>query len=368
MAAVRIFTIIAFYAYAAHAAPAFAADPAKVALIITNQTYAASLGRLDNTHRDGERMARTLTALGFKVVHKRDLDRSAMQSEVSAYVGRLAKAGENAVGFFYYSGHGAANSKYGENYLIPVGADIETDAQLPLAGVKLGELVDAIAATPAKTNFVVFDACRNVPISFSVKSVDKGLRREPQRKGMLVAFATDPGKTATDEGVFAQALADEMQKPGVEATQVFRAVRRRVLDATGERQFPWTAEGLVTDHYFVPAEPQVALVAPPKVTVPRVSQGTRAPVTDCDVLAASKYDQDRLVAGVDYAKIDVEKAIPACEAAMIKYPDEMRFVTWLGRVAYKAKDYTRAMNLYRKAAAADQPAAIHGLSVAYREG
>ncbi len=266
--------------------PTFAANPTKIALIISNSAYGAAIGKLENSHRDGERMAATLDKLGFTVVHKRDLDKSAMLTEVAAYVGRLSLAGENAVGFFYYAGHGAANSKYGDNYLIPIGAAIETDAQLPLAGVKLGEVVDSIGATPAKANFVVFDACRTVPISFSVRATERGLRREPQRKGMLVAFATEPGKTATDEGVYAEALSDEMQKPGVEALQVFRAVRRRVLSATNERQFPWTAEGLVEDTYFMPST--VAFVPPTQSQT-----GTQATTTAAfnpsatDLLAAS---------------------------------------------------------------------------------
>jgi uncharacterized membrane protein len=234
-------------------APAAFADPQKLALIVTNKDYPASIGALENTHRDGERIAAALTALGFDVVHKRDLDKSAMLAAVADYVGRLDKAGPDAVGFFYYAGHGAANSKYGENYLLPIGSAIGADAQLPLLGVKLGEVIDAIGATPARSNFVVFDACRDVAISFATRSAERGLRRENQRKGMLVAFATDPGKTATDEGVYAEALAEEMQRPGVEAVQMFRAVRRRVLAATGERQFPWTAEGLVEDFYFKPS-------------------------------------------------------------------------------------------------------------------
>jgi hypothetical protein len=228
------------------------ADAQRLALIITNKTYPASIGALENTHRDGERIAVALAPLGFQVVHGRDLGKAEMLAAVGDYVGRLERAGPDAVGFFYYAGHGAANSKYGDNYLIPVAAPISSDAQLPLFAVKLGEVIDAIGATPAKTNFVVFDACRDVGIGFASRSRERGLRREPQRRGMLVAFATDPGKTATDEGIYAEALAEEMQKPGVEAVQVFRAVRRRVLAATGEKQFPWTAEGLVDDFYFKP--------------------------------------------------------------------------------------------------------------------
>ncbi len=231
MRGVRVFFAAAAFVIAS-AFAAWAAGP-KLALIVTNKAYPASLGALENTHRDGERVAAALTALGFAVVHRRDLDKAAMMAEIADYVVRLEKAGPEAVGFFYYSGHGAANSKYGENYLIPVGAPVASDTQLPLMAVKLGEVIDSIAATSAKANFLVFDACRNVPISFSVRAAARGFRPVGRQQGLLVAFATEPGNTATDDGVYAEALAEEMQRPGVFATEVFRAVRGRVLNATG---------------------------------------------------------------------------------------------------------------------------------------
>ncbi len=228
------------------------ADAPKLALVITNKAYPDAIGALENTHRDGERIAASLTALGFAVSHRRDLDKGGMVTAIADYVDRLRKAGPEAVGFFYYAGHGAANSKYGDNYLIPIQAPIISDSQLALQAVKLGEVINSIAATSAKTNFLVFDACRNVPMSFSVRSATHGLRPEGHRQGMLIAFATDPGKTATDEGVYAEALTEEMQKPGVLATEVFRAVRSRVLAATENRQFPWIEDGLIDNMYFKP--------------------------------------------------------------------------------------------------------------------
>ncbi len=243
------------------------AETAKIALIITNKDYPPSVGRLENTHRDGELIGAALTELGFKVVHKRDLSKELMVAEVAAYVGRLSAAGDDSVGFFYYSGHGAANSKYGENYLIPVAAPVTADTQLPLLAVKLGDVVDAIGATPSKANFVVFDACRNVPnMTVAVKSATKGLARVENRRGMLVAFATEPGNVASDEGAYAVALAEIIKKPGMEAVQVFREVRRQVLTATERRQFPWTAEALEEDFYFqagVPLKPSKPEPPPP---------------------------------------------------------------------------------------------------------
>ena len=280
-------------------ASAFAAlaDAPRLALVVTNQAYPATIGALENTHRDGERMAAALTALGFAVVHKRDLDKTSMVSEVSDYVVRLEKAGPEAAGFFYYAGHGAASSKYGENYLIPVAAPITSDTQFPLQAVKFGEIIDAVTATSAKANFLVFDACRNVPIGFSVRSAERGLRAEVHRENALVAFATAPGTTATDEGVYAEALAEEMQKPGVLATEVFRAVLSRVLSATANRQHPWIVDGLIKNMSFMPptqGKNQVTKVEPGNPAGGHVSPGSFDHDADSDHLDMTPPDEHKI--------------------------------------------------------------------------
>ncbi len=341
---VRVFFAAAVFLIAG--ARSASADAPKLALIVTNKAYPASIGTLENTHRDGERMAAALTALGFAVVHKRDLDKAAMLAEVSDYVVRLEKAGPEAIGFFYYSGHGAANSKYGENYLIPVGAPIVFDSQLPVLGVRLGEIIDSIAATSAKANFLVFDACRNVLISFSDKSAGKGLRPVQERRGIFVAFATDPGRTAADEGVYSEALAEEIQKPGVFATEVFRAVGNRVSALTEFRQSPRVWDGLRENMYLSPA-----------------------PVTDCDYEAASPFDIERRVRfGRQIHDIDTSKALTACEIAVQVYPQEKRFRFQLGRTLDAAKNFGRAKDLYTELANSGHADAINNLATMYHNG
>ncbi|MGO9170864.1 MAG: caspase family protein [Rhodomicrobium sp.] len=282
--------------------PAGAFAENRLALVITNKDYPASIGALSNTHSDGERIARTLTRLGFSVVHKRDLTKDQMLAEFSAYAARLTGAGPDAVGFFYYSGHGAANSAYGENYLIPVAAPLTLDSQLVLFGVKAGDVIDALSATPAKANFVVLDSCRDVPLEFALRGERRGLRSVKERRGMLVAFATDPGKTATDSGVYAEALAAELERPGEEASHVFRAVRRRVLEATAGKQFPWHADGLLDDFYFVPQ--QVAAAKPVEIPKP-------------------EKPEDRAIAASSPAELPaaIKPVEPARPAPAIRYED-----------------------------------------------
>jgi caspase domain-containing protein len=69
-----------------------------------------------------------------------------------------------------------------------------------------------------------------------------------QQSGVLVAFATEPGKTATDSGLgsspYAAALAEELVKPGQHDLLMFHNVRVAVIRKTGGDQVPWTEDGI----------------------------------------------------------------------------------------------------------------------------
>jgi len=95
---------------------------ARIALLIGNEAYSTEIGRLANPHNDVALLQQALKGLGFDVVVERDAGLGALTRAVNAYARRLQAAGPNAVGFFYYSGHGASDGN--ANYLIPV--DVKT--------------------------------------------------------------------------------------------------------------------------------------------------------------------------------------------------------------------------------------------------
>ena len=69
-----------------------------------------------------------------------------------------------------------------------------------------------------------------------------------QQSGVLVAFATEPGKTASDSGQgsgpYAAALAAQLAKPGQTDLIMFHNVRVDVMDKTKGDQVPWTEDGI----------------------------------------------------------------------------------------------------------------------------
>src|SRR5262245_10153901 len=98
----------------------------RLALIITNQDYPPEVGALSKSHADGEIINQALRKVGFDVLLLKDAERPAMLGAISLYAERLKTAGPNGVGFFYYAGHGAATERFGDNYLLPIGVQINS--------------------------------------------------------------------------------------------------------------------------------------------------------------------------------------------------------------------------------------------------
>ena len=227
-------------------AKAAAEQPARLALLIGNQTYASAVGPLKNPKQDVALVATSLKALGFKVTVLNDADYRAMDVALKRYVAELRRAGAGALGFFYYSGHGAANADTQTNYLIPVDVTSAEDETVWYQSFQQNQIIDLLSKQAANaTQFVVFDACRNeLRLSNNAAKAigaDKGFVPIADTAGLLIAYATAPNRTASDAGEgggpYAKTLAEELLKPGVEAVTMFRNVQIRVKQAIG--QDPW---------------------------------------------------------------------------------------------------------------------------------
>ncbi len=259
----------------------------RYALLIGNQTYVQEVGPLQNPINDINLVARSLEQIGFKAQNIRRVEnanRVKILSEVDSYVDRLSKAGTNAVGFFYYSGHGVANQRDKRNYLIPVGVRA-LDATLWYSAIPLDDIVRRLSDTASNAaHFVVFDACRNLLRTQTRGS--KGFLPVSAKRGMFIAFSTDPGHTASDEGQasgpYAAALAAELVKPGQHHLDLFQNVKERVLQSANG-QTPWERNGLVRRVYLAGKEAAARSAISPKPTPP-----TSEPAIAWRVVEASK--------------------------------------------------------------------------------
>jgi len=217
----------------------------RVALVIGNRDYKSSVGALVNPLNDIRIVGSALKSVGFDLLAPiQNATRNEMLSAIYGFASALKAAGPDAVGFLYYSGHGLASA--GENYLVPIDVTEPSTQQLSIQGVKQSEVLEILRReAPNAAHYLVLDACRN---NLQGARGGKGFTPVGQQSGVLVAFSTEPGKTASDTGFgsgpYAGALAAELVKPGQIDLVMFHNVRVNVIAKTSGDQVPWTEDGI----------------------------------------------------------------------------------------------------------------------------
>lgn len=99
------------------------AEERRLALVIGNGAYKSA--PLNNSVNDAIEIGNALTNLGFTVMLKTDVNQRAMEEIIREFGKKLRSGG---VGLFYYAGHGLQVK--GRNYLLPIGADIVSEADI----------------------------------------------------------------------------------------------------------------------------------------------------------------------------------------------------------------------------------------------
>jgi Caspase domain len=221
---------------------------ARFALLIGNQSYDPSVGVLRNPHNDIALVGDALKKQGFELLPPvKDGKRSAILGAVRDLVRRLNGSGSGAIGFIYYSGHGAAEKDTNINYLIPIDAKEPGTTAFWDESVKLDDVLRLLDGARSAAKFLVFDACRN-ELQLPSKDTSKGLIPVTEQQGMFIAYASAPGRTASDRGEksgpYAAALAAELGNGGLDHLNLFQNVKEAVLGTTSGVQQPWESNGL----------------------------------------------------------------------------------------------------------------------------
>ena len=227
----------------------------RVALVVGNGGYdPRHIPPLPNPPNDARLMAGALEAVGFDVRLVIDSDIAGMRAEIEDFGKRLRRAGADAVGLFYYAGHGVESR--GANYLIPVGAEIESAVEFEIDAVPARWVLAFMEAAGNRLNIVILDACRNNPFGTG-RGAPQGLASMDAPSGSLIAYSAAPGQAATDgagdNSPYTEALAARLAEPGLKLEDVFKRVRVAVEDATRGEQTPWENSSLRGDFYFVAA-------------------------------------------------------------------------------------------------------------------
>ncbi len=221
----------------------------RIALVIGNGAYADS--PLRNPLNDANDMAAALKKLGFEVTSLTDSNQTTMKRAIRSFGEKLRA--NDGIGLFYYAGHGVQVK--GINYLIPVGAAVNTEEEVEYEGIDVGLVLAQMESAKNKLNIVILDACRNNPFARSYRSSAKGLASIDAPSGTLLAYSTAPGSVAADgagrNGLYTQELLKQMQTSGLSIEDVFKRVRVTVLELSQQKQTPWESSSLTGDFYFL---------------------------------------------------------------------------------------------------------------------
>ena len=248
------------------AAPALAALPPRLALVIGNAAYPSRL--LPSSANDAALVAETLAVAGFEVTAVADADHATLTKAFDAFTAEAKQAGPTATIVVYLAGYGLQRG--GENYVVPVDATITRDADVAGAAVRLADLMAPLEALPAIARLFLFDLARDNPFAkVGDMPLAGGLALAVAPKGSLYAFNTQPGAVAPREvspyGAFARALFEMMLVPGLPLHTLFLKVRLRVGELTNGAAIPWGDDALDPS---VTLPPSAAPVAPAPIAVP----------------------------------------------------------------------------------------------------
>lgn len=228
---------------------ASAAQQKRLAVVIGNSKYEKS--QLKNPVNDAKAMARLLKRLDFDVDLIENGSRRDMVTTMNEFGRKLRQVD---VGLFYYAGHGLQVK--GRNYLIPVDAVLESEADVEFEALDLGRVLSKMEDARCPLNIVILDACRDNPFARSFRSTSKGLALVDAPRGTLLAFATAPGSVAADgvgsNGVYTKHLLANIERSDLSIEEVFKQVRIGVVNDTGGQQTPWESSSLMGSFYFQP--------------------------------------------------------------------------------------------------------------------
>ena len=226
----------------------------RYALVIGNSEY-EGIPSLNNPVNDAIDMQAALERLGFTVELLTNASQSQMESAVVRLGGRLGSS-KQAVGLFYYAGHGIQSST-GVNYLIPSRVSIPSEDFLSEKAVSTQAVLNTLNSAGNTLNLVILDACRDNPYGWA-RSGTRGLAVVGQQPaGSIVMYATGANSVAQDgtgrNGVFTGELLRQLETPGLEIGEVVRRTGAAVQQVTGGKQIPAVSNQFFRTFYLKPA-------------------------------------------------------------------------------------------------------------------
>ena len=260
-----VFCLCVAVASAVLAHPALSQQPARVALLIGNANYPDASTPLSTTIRDARTLADEFRRTEFDVDLKENVGREDMQRAIDAFIGKIRPG---MVALFYFSGYGIQVAR--QTYLIPVNAQVWTEAEVRRDGISLDALLAEMQRKGAKVKIVIIDASRRNPFERRFRASAAGLAALDAPDGTLAMYSAAPGKVINEgsgpNSLFVGELIKELRVPNLTAEEVFNRARIGVSRASNNEQVPWVASSLVDEFYF--GSPRPVATAPSAAPTP----------------------------------------------------------------------------------------------------
>lgn len=219
-----------------------------LAIVIGNNDY-PNPDKLTNAVADAEAINDVFVRLGY--------DTRPFYNFTKAEISGIMETIESGLpshdaSIFFYAGHGFQVD--GENYLPATDCQISyaNKYQLRQESILLSELLGLYRPHGNKTNIVILDACRVRP---SNRGGADSFAPIEAPQGTLIAFSTSPNSTAKDggpdgHGLYTAALLSYIGRERMSVEQLFKKVRRTVVQWSGNTQIPWEHTSLIGDFSF----------------------------------------------------------------------------------------------------------------------
>ncbi|GEC15727.1 caspase family protein [Nitrobacter winogradskyi] len=226
---------------------------ARVALVIGNAVYPDSEAPLKEPINDARDVAAELKRNGFDVETGENLTGDAMRLALKRLYTRI-KPG--SVALIFFSGYGIQSGR--QSYLIPVDAQLWTEADVRRDGFSLETILGEINNRGAGVKIALLDASRRNPFERRFRSFSAGLAPVIAPSGSLVmysaALSSVVGDVSADHSLFVSELLKEIRVPGLTAEQTLNRTRVGVTRASRAEQVPWISSSLAEDFYFIPGQ------------------------------------------------------------------------------------------------------------------
>jgi Tfp pilus assembly protein PilF len=245
----RLSLLVALVLSVASSVSCLAAE--RFALVIGNAKYPDAEAPLKEPINDARDVADELKRDGFSVEIGENLTGDAMRRAFDKLYGRI-KPGSVALVFF--SGFGVQSTR--QSYMIPVDAQIWTEADVRRDGFSLETVLGEINSRGAGVKIALIDASRRNPFERRFRSFSAGLAPVIAPNGTLVMYSAALSSVISDNGsdhsLFVQELLKEIRVPDLMAEETLNKTRVGVTRASRQEQVPWISSSLAEDFSFIP--------------------------------------------------------------------------------------------------------------------